>query len=100
MSAFDLSVFWPAFKAAGMLVSVQIEGSNREPFDAGLNRPDMQIFDDAVQSPQNLLEYQSADVPEMAQGMVVVVNNQRYRVSRRPFRERTGFFSQVPLETL
>lgn len=101
---FDLSRFWPAFKSAGLLDRVTAPGDAPLEFDAGLNRPDMTIFDDRAQASENVLEYQSADAPDLRVGQVLVIatgrNQGRYRVTRKPARDRTGYFSQVPLERL
>ncbi|QBQ98173.1 head-tail joining protein [Paraburkholderia pallida] len=95
---FDLSVFWPAFKAAGMLERVTVDGTPDE-FDAGFNRPDIVLFDRAKVS-DNVLEYQTADAPALTTGSVLVIKGMRYRVSDKPVQDRAGFFSQVPVERM
>lgn len=81
-----------------MLDHVIVEGTTTE-FDGGFNRPDMVLFDHAKVS-DNVLEYQTADAPTLTTGIVLVINNTRYRVSDKPSRDRAGFFSQAPLERL
>lgn len=69
--AFDLSVFWPAFEAAGMLLECRYapRGGGRVPrtIKVGLVQPDVEIISD-VQSREYQMEYQSTDFPDLREG--------------------------------
>ncbi|WP_321914814.1 hypothetical protein [Paraburkholderia sp. J11-2] len=100
----DYARFWPAFKSAGLLERVTLVGEPPLEFDGGLNRPDRGIFDERAQAGENILEYQTADVPGMRVGAQLVIergpNAGTYKVTRKPMQDRAGYFSTVPLERL
>jgi hypothetical protein len=71
MAAWDESVFWPAFKDAGLLVPAVINGGSPVVY-VGYEEPDVLLLDGS-QSKQYMIEYQLDDVPDLAEGDAVVL---------------------------
>lgn len=108
MTAFDRSVFWPAYKAAGFLrpALVKQSGKPAATVDIKYVQPDEQRLDGAVASRDHAIKYQHADLPFLAEGDAVsmldangvVIKTERFRVrqvpmiSNDPGDDRSGYF--------
>ena len=95
----DNSVFFRAFKRAGMLVEcVYKPGTPQEtPFSAQWKQPDTLLLGDEAQATEYLLEFQTADVPHLRRGDPLTVAGAAYSV-REPARALAdGYFSTVAL---
>ncbi|WP_233444909.1 head-tail joining protein [Paraburkholderia caribensis] len=93
-------MFWPAFAAAGMLKNAQVElgdGSVR-PVQVGFETPDMLDLGGRVTTADYRVEYQTADMPELARGSMLEIDGTRYRVRHPPRRKDDGYFSVADLE--
>jgi hypothetical protein len=96
----NLGVFWSAFAATGMLRSAQFElgdGSAR-PVQVGFETPDMLDLGGRVTTTDYRIEYQTADLPELARGSVLEIDGTRYRVRHPPRKKDDGYFSVADLE--
>lgn len=78
MSDFDSGLFWPAFKATGLLLeaSTVLPGCT-EPtvFDVAYRRPDVNPL--GMQSADHEIEYQHEDAPTLAEGAQVIIKHRR-----------------------
>lgn len=95
-------VFWPEFKKAGMLdsASVLYAGQNvAKDVDVAFSKVDVNPFT-GVQSTDYEMEYQYADLPELAEDDQVIIKGTLYRVRQVPRIEgigATGFFRKATL---
>lgn len=96
MTAWDERVFWPEFKAAGMLVeaSTVLEGCDQPTtFDVRYARPDVDPFTGA-RSNDHTIEYQHCDAPTLQEGDEVIIQHERgailYRVRENPYVDPMG----------
>lgn len=95
-------VFYPAFAAAGMLVTARVLYAGESvPIVAyvDFSKPDVNPFA-GVQSSDYEMEYQRADLPDLAEGDQVEIDGAAYRVrqaSRVDGIEATGFFRKATL---
>ena len=98
---FDASVFWPAFKAAGMVdVAVhQPPNGVAVAFDVGFKRPDQVVLDGMVHSTDYSIEYQAADVT-LQRGDIVRIDEDGFVsiVDRIKDLVITGGFNVSPTE--
>ena len=102
MNDFDTSVFWPAFKDAGMLkrVSVKPRAGGATLFgDVLLRMPDRPAGTNA-QSREYEIEYQVADFPKLAEGDVLqVLDSDDAPVAGMKFKvRRAAYVSDRPLD--
>lgn len=93
MTDFDESVFWPEFKAAGMLkfATVKQKGGARDVW-IGFNTPDVPRFNGEGRSRDFEMEYQAADLTNLAEGDAVTIwadedksSGTKYVVREAPF---------------
>jgi hypothetical protein len=98
---FDASVFWPAFKSAGMVdVAVhQPPNGVAVAFDVGFKRPDQVVLDGMVHSTDYSIEYQAADVV-LQRGDVVRIDGVDYKVRLKPEAKGDGTFYVASLEVV
>lgn len=111
MTDFDRSVFWPEFKAAGMLspAAVKQAGKPRVLVDVRYSQPSDGIGSQVSQ--QHSIKYQHADLPYLAEGDLVdfldadgaVIRAQRFKVreaplvSNNPGDDTSGYFRHALL---
>lgn len=95
----DESVFFPAFKAAGMTKSATASpagGTEVGPVDVLYRKPDARLAGGAVQSTQHTMEFQAADLPGLREGDAVAIDGEgSFRVREVPYidgADPTGFF--------
>jgi hypothetical protein len=96
----NLGVFWSAFAATGMLKTAQIElgdGSVR-PVQVGFETPEMLDLGGRVTAADYRIEYQTADLPELARGTMLEIDGTRYKVRHPPRKKDDGYFSVADLE--
>jgi hypothetical protein len=95
----DTSVFWGAFKAAGMLVEATFQPSAGPAitFDAGFTRPDTIVLDGVVHSTDYSIEYQSGDV-QLVRDNVIAIDAVQYRIRQSPTAKGDGTFMVALLE--
>ncbi len=82
----DERIFWPAFAQAGMLVDAvaAMTGCPQElPVKVLLTRPDVQLIDGAL-STDWMIEYQTHELPNLAESDELVINDVLYRVRQAP----------------
>lgn len=91
MSDFDPSVFWPEFKAAGMLTTATVT-SDGDTFDVdvGFSMPDQERLGGRGLSRDYEIEYQHEDAPDLDEGDGVVINGVSYRVRQPPYIPHPG----------
>jgi hypothetical protein len=96
---FDSSLFWPVFKATGMLTEVayQPPAGALVIFDAGYSRPDQVVLDGMVHSTDHTIEYQRADV-DLKRDELVDIGGISFRVRQTPLTRGDGTFSVAILE--
>lgn len=93
MSLFDASVFWPAFKEAGMLTFATLkQRGGAVDVWVGFNRPDRPRFNGDGRSHDYEIEYQYADASRLAEGGAVTLwadedksSGVKYLVREEPF---------------
>lgn len=106
MNDFDRSIFWPEFKAAGMLrvASVKQAGKSATIVDVKYSQPTDTLSQQLSQ--EHSIKYQHADLPNLAEGDTVsfldaagaVIRAERFRVrsaalvSNEPADDRSGYF--------
>lgn len=97
--SFDSSVFWPAFKLAGMLDEAVYQPADRPavPFDVSFTRPDQVVLDGMVHSTDYSIEYQGADI-ELKRGYVLQILGGTYKVRQTPAAKGDGTFYVASLE--
>lgn len=84
------NLFWPAFKAAGLLDTVYplvgVPLQRGEPVDVGWEEPDVSVLNGAGQSRQYMIEYQAKDM-RLTKGdqLIRESNGKRYVVRQQPF---------------
>ncbi len=84
--------FWPLFKAVGMLEPAEVGldgGLKRKCVDVGFSEPDAYLLD-GTQSKQYLIEYQTHDLPTLAEGDEVLIRATLFRVRQAPYVAETG----------
>lgn len=98
---FDSSVFWPAFKQAGMLdVATYLPTVGAAvDFDVNFSRPDQVVLDGMVHSTDYSIEYQGADV-ELKREYVVRIHSVDYKVRQTPQAKGDGTFFIAALERI
>lgn len=96
---FDSSLFWPAFKAAGVLVEVTHQPAQGElvKFDAGFTRPDQLVLDGLVHSTDFGIEYQAGDIV-LHRDDLVVIEQVTYKLQQTPKVKGDGKFVTAVLE--
>ncbi|RZL33761.1 MAG: hypothetical protein EOP35_17160 [Rubrivivax sp.] len=96
----DNSIFFAAFKSAGLLEPcVYKPGTPAEKgFDAGWQRPDMLQLADEAQATDYLLEFQTADLPTLRNGDTITVAGASFSVRAPAQAHGDGFFSTVALK--
>ena len=94
MTPFDSSLFWPAFKAAGILteISVMPKDCALKPYSmwVSFEEPEVVLMLTGMQSKQYQIEYQTADAPALAEGDTVTIGEYTYTVRASPFVPDTG----------
>lgn len=97
--SFDSSVFWPAFKQAGMLDEAvhQPVGGPAVAFDVSFARPDQVVLDGMVHSTDYSIEYQGADIG-LQRGYVLQLAGGTYKVRQTPTAKGDGTFYVAALE--
>jgi hypothetical protein len=98
---FDASVFWPAFKDAGMLNVAVYQPLNgvAVSFDVGFSRPDQVVLDGMVHTTDYSIEYQAADI-ELQRGYVLRIDGVDYKVRQTPAAKGNGTFYVAELEVV
>ncbi|RKP43798.1 head-tail joining protein [Pararobbsia silviterrae] len=94
---FDAGVFWAAFAAAGMLKTAYVDDVPGG-VQVGFATPDQLDLDGQVTVAEYQIEYQAADLPALARGSIIKVDEVCYRVRRPPRRKDDGFFMLADLE--
>lgn len=101
---FDESVFWPALKEAGMLVSAIVRPKDctlpAVTVDVDFSSPDATDMAGNSVSRQYVIEYQFGDMPQIAEGDEIEIAGAIYRVREAPFVAEaapTGFFRRALL---
>ena len=96
---FDTSVFWPAFKQAGMLdvASYQPPIGQAIDFDVGFKRPDQVVLDGMVHTTDYSIEYLASAV-ELKRGFIIAVAGVQYKVRQTPMANGDGEFVTALLE--
>jgi len=92
---FDASLFWPAFRDAGLLRLATVKmraGGPAVDVDVGYVEPDMPRFGTAVRSRDYEIEYQTADLSKLAEGDTLTVWDDREKTSGVKFRVREAPF--------
>lgn len=101
-------VFWPTFKRAGMLTTVQVllpGCTDLKNVDVDWSEPDLDLTT-GMRSRDYIIEYQLADMPTLAEGSQIVKDGVLYRVRESPFvpadpvEGNTGFFRRALLTRL
>ncbi len=108
--AFDEAeaLLWAGLKAAGILrrARATFDDCGTLHFDVELVRPDIRMMDDAIQSTDWAIEYVHAEVPAMAKGTEVWIEEPGHVGIGRLFKVReaprveeggTGYFRQALL---
>lgn len=81
---FDPTVFWPAFKAVGMLkVATVVIMYEELTFDVGFQKPG-QIMPSGAISAQYEIEYQAVDCPFLAEGDTIAIEGEGDFLVRQP----------------
>lgn len=98
---FDASVFWPAFKGAGMLDVAVYQPLNgvAVPFDVSFSRPDEIVMDGMVHTTDYTIEYQAGDI-ELQRGHVLRIKGVDYKVRQTPKAKGDGTFVIAMLEVV
>lgn len=98
---FGSDVFWPAFKAAGMLETAEFYPSPGTPveFDVGFSRPDQIVLDGAAHTTRYSIEYQVSDVT-LARGSIVKILGETFEVLEPPRARGSGDFFIAYLEKI
>lgn len=98
---FDPSVFWPAFKQAGMLDVATYQGpiGPALDFDVGFKRPDQVVLDGMVHTTDYSIEYMASAV-ELKRGFIITVEGVQYKVRQTPKANGDGEFVTALLETV
>lgn len=112
---FDRSVFWPEFKAAGMLRSAWVKQAGRAAVtvDVKYEQPTTRIFG-AQASQDQTITYQAADLPYLAEDDLLTfldadgnqILRERFKVrepayvSSDPGQDRSGYFKLALLTRL
>lgn len=97
--AFDTDRFWPAFRRAGMLQTVQVVSPAGVPdFDGRIEAPTGLFADGMVQVDEVTLEYPSATPVDLAHGSVLQCNGRTYKVIALPERLQNGWLTRVKLK--
>lgn len=94
---FDAAVFWSAFAAVGMLKTAYVDGSP-DGVQVGLTTPDVLELDAQATATEYQIEFQTADLPDLARGMSLTIDAVTYRIRRPPRRLGDGFFSVADME--
>lgn len=94
---FDPLLPWQAAKAAGMLAcaSWQPPLGPRKTVHVGFVSPDEQLL--GVTAPGTLIEYETADMPDLALDDEIEIDCVPYRVIQTPRKRGDGTFSEVEL---
>jgi hypothetical protein len=97
--AWDPARLFPAFKRAGMLevCRYQPQFGVRREVDVSFVQPDVGAADGLVRAPETVIEYQTADAPDLAAGVEVELCGIRYTVLGTPQRQADGFYSRAVL---
>lgn len=103
MSAFDNTLFWPEFAAAGLLSLATVRGVDVR---ASFHRPN-EILPSGVITTEYQAEYQTADLPKMKEGDAVTIwtddaktASEKFKVRQTPLVQGDGFFSIAILTKL
>jgi len=96
---FDPSVFWPMFARCGLLKDARYTppGGTERPVKVGFVQPDMLMLQNAVQSSQKEIEYQTADLPELSEGDRLEIDGEVFRVAVYPAKQGDGYFSRASI---
>jgi len=99
--SFDASVFWPAFKDAGMLDVAVYQPLNgiAIPFDVSFKRPDQVVLDGMVHTTDYSIEYQAVDIV-LQRGYVLRIEGIDYKVRQTPSAKGDGTFYVASLEVV
>ncbi|MCF1444491.1 hypothetical protein ACI2VK_24575 [Ralstonia nicotianae] len=96
---FDTDRFWPAFRRAGMLKTVQVVSpAGAADFDGQIEAPTGLFADGMVQVDEVTLEYPSATPVDLAHGSVLQCNGRTYKVIALPERLQNGWLTRVKLK--
>jgi len=99
--SFGADVFWPAFRAAGMLERAEFHPASGSvvEFDVGFSRPDQVVLDGVALTTSYSIEYQASDVT-LARDSIVKVQGQSFKVSEPPRARGSGEFYIAYLERM
>jgi hypothetical protein len=100
----DPSVFWDAFKGAGMLVEATYQPAAGAPvtLDVGFSQPDIQLGGELMQSTEYEIEYPTALLPavKIGEGLTITgspTSDGNYKIRSNPEAVGNGYFSKVKL---
>ena len=98
--SFGTDRFWPAYKRAGMLKTVQfVTPAGAPDFDGRIESPTGLFADSLVQVDEVTLEYQTLDAT-LAHGNVVACEGRTYKVMSKPERVQDGWMSRAKLKEI
>ncbi|MEM5449857.1 hypothetical protein [Paraburkholderia guartelaensis] len=93
---FDPGIFWDAFAAVGMLKTAYVDGMPGS-VQVGFVAPDHLELGNQTTAAEYQIEYQAHDLPDLARGSLLSIDDVRYRVLRPPRRQHDGFFMVADL---
>lgn len=103
MPDFDPSIFWPHYIASGMTKQATITSGPHDgetPY-VMFDSPDLPRLDGSGRSRDYTIEYQYADLPNLAQGHTLTIGGTNYRVREAPYIKadegEDGFFRWATL---
>lgn len=115
MGDFDRSVFWPEFKAAGMLRAAWVKQAGRAAVtvDVKYEQPTTRIYGQQ-NSQDHTIKYQAADLPYLKEDDLLTfldddgnhIRTQQFKVREAPYVpsdpgvDRTGYFKYALLTQL
>jgi hypothetical protein len=95
---FNHSVFWSAFKRAGMLDEAYRSSiSLVVPIDVRFSQPDMLVMEGMVQTAEYEIEYQTADMLTLRIDEQIIIGSVTYKVRGNPVKVGDGYFSKAQL---
>ncbi|MGT2507907.1 hypothetical protein [Cupriavidus basilensis] len=99
--AFDTTRFWPAYKRAGMLATVQVVSPAGMPdFDGRIEAPTGLFGDNMVQAGDVTLEYPTNTPVSLPHGAVLQCKARTYKVLSEPERLQDGWLTRIKLKDI
>jgi hypothetical protein len=96
---FDQAVFWPQFKAIGMLETATLYPGtpDQRDIDVGFDQPGALQLDGAVGVTSFQIEYQTGDAPTLKREHRLLLKGTLYKCAQSPLPKGNGYFSTVML---